>query len=116
MSCEETESSTNLPQTWQTRDGTIVSINVMTTNHIINSINMIRRRYKEDIRAIALQRAYQAFHYAYSAPDGAADAASEYGNLMLSDSGIDTLLEEKLPIVLALKLELHRRSNAVASL
>lgn len=64
MSCEDLEeagSSKDLLSTWQTRDGTIVSINAMTTNHIINSINMIRRRYKKDIRAIAIAASISSF-------------------------------------------------------
>lgn len=98
-----------LPDTWTTRDGRVVSIAGMDDDHLVNTINLLRRRSRSALVSRAWRLALNALSYAEREPDGAAMAAEEYAEGVMTQAGMDELLCEALPVFLALTQEARRR-------
>lgn len=81
----------------------------MDDEHLVNTIRWLRRRNWAARFHISLRRAMRALSYAATAPDGAADAAHDYANGVMTEAGRDEILAEKLPVFGALLAEAENR-------
>lgn len=94
---------------WKTKDGRTISIEEMENSHLLNTINFLRRKANPVLKIIALKMAFSAFHYAQTAPDGAAMAAEEEANRLLHGEGLDYIHAEESPVFCALMTEASKR-------
>lgn len=96
---------------WATKEGKLIHIRAMSDQHITNSLAMMER----NCQSRGLWTALAMMRYASSAPDGAADAATEEAGYifdMVHDKNVDRvkLSEMVWPKYTELKQEQQRRN------